>query len=248
MASRLFEDGLRRLDLVLVGALAAEPAAASYAVASRLAAIAELGRDLLQPAAIPRIRAALRQGEIADAETDYEAVAGFGLLAALGLAAPVAIGAPLLLPLLGDHADAYPALMVLTAALTLNAATLSPAGRPGTMARLRLHALVLMAAVAAGTIPLLGPIGAACGVFAATLYVNARASIALKADPGLKMLTRTRLSAIGAGAAAMALTAFGAMTPEGCAPVCLLSAAYVAPSALRNFNKLSSRKPATVAS
>lgn len=253
MASRLFEEGTRRLDLVLVGALAAGSAAASYAVASRLAVVSELGRDLLQPAAVPRIRAALREGAIADAEADYEAVAGVSLLVSLALSAAIAICGPFLLPLLGDYADAYPPLLILTAALTLNAgagpnaATLSQAGRPGDVARLRLHALILMAIVAAASIAPLGARGAACGVLTAITYVNVRSAILLRADPGLRTVTSTRLVAVGAGVAALALTAFGATAPAAGALICLLAAAYVAPSALRNFRKLSSRKPAAVA-
>lgn len=230
LSARLIDEGVRRLDLIMVGALASAGAAASYAVAARLSIVAELGRKLTLPAFGPRLRTHLRNDDLRKASAEYRLVAGTDfLLALIGTTGLVAL-CPHLLPLFGDYADAEPILLLLLAAYICNAgcgpnnAALSLSGAAGTVAAVRALGLGILVALNLVLIPLAGGTGAALGTLIGMAMINALFAYHLAKGPGLPTVDLMRLGALGVVLFSLTLRAGGLIDATSAALLTLIAA------------------------
>ena len=111
-ANGLVFQGLRYSDLIMVGLFMSPESVGLYAVVSRLAMLANLGRSMLAPVFEPRIGFLLRRDQPGALAGEYHHVRILALLVALGLAVPLIGFNTTILHWFGYEAG-YPVLLLL---------------------------------------------------------------------------------------------------------------------------------------
>lgn len=212
---RLSTQGVRQVDLVMMGLLATGGATAEYAIAARIAILADYGRAALKPSFSPRARRWLASGDLAAAFREFDHARHAGLAAALAVAAAfVLLGQPLL-GLFGSFEAAYPLLLLLAAGYLVNAgfgmhaSYLAMSGEVGWSALLRIGALGLLVALNLVLIPRYGAIGAAAAALVTQVLVNVVGAALAYRLVGLRAVDLPLVLIIAAAAGGMAVAAFG---------------------------------------
>ncbi|MFM9976706.1 MAG: lipopolysaccharide biosynthesis protein [Sphingomonadaceae bacterium] len=237
LLSRLTNEGTRRIDVFMLGAVGTAVAVADYHVAARLVVLLDLGRELLQPAFIKRAGNLLALGSKEAAQDEYDAVRGTSLLISLVIACGLLLlGAPFL-TLIGDFSSAIPAFMVLIGGGLINAAfgpswnILKLANQPTRLLAIR---LTMLAALIAGNIvliPMMGALGAALTSLAAATLANVLLWRTMAKVEGLALIDGLTLLILVPALAAILLVAFDLMAPVfGAAALVVLTIGYVCAS------------------
>lgn len=179
LVQRVSVQGMRQLDLVLMGFLALSTATADYAVAARIAALCDIGRLSLKPTFTPRVRRYLSLGQPERARGEYHSARLIGMMVAMAGAAAFAAVGPILLGLFGNYQGAYAPLVVLAAGYIVNAGTgmhasyLAMSGEVLLSALLRATGLGLFVAMFVWLVPQHGALGAAFGLLVTIITINA---------------------------------------------------------------------------
>ena len=231
---RLAQEGTRHVDLVMLGFLATGTATAEFAVAARIAALADQGRLALSPTFTPRVRRWIAAGDRPAALREFARTRDLAFAAALGAAAAfVLLGDPVL-SLFGPFAGAYPVLVLVSLAFVLNAGFgmhapyLAMHGEVGWSAALRFAGLGLHVALSLALIPPFGAVGAALAAVVSQLTLNVAGAGLAKWLTGLKALDGAQALLLCAAAATMGAAAPGLIAPPlaalALALLCLLAA------------------------
>lgn len=216
---RLAQQGTRQVDLVMMGLLATGAATAEYAIAARIAALADQGRLSLKPTFTPRVRKWIVAGDREAALREFVRTRDASFAAAVAVAAGFTLlGAPVL-SLFGPFGGAYPMLLlvalsfVVNAGFGMHASYLSMHGEVGWSAALRLAGLGLLVLLDLVLIPPLGAVGAALAAAASQLIVNAASAALAWRLTGLAALDAAQGVALGAASLALGAAAFGWIAP-----------------------------------
>ena len=208
----------RRVDVLLLAALAGLRAAAMYAVASRFLVFGQMVNQALLLAVQPRLAELLGTKDRAGASTLYRTATAWLILAVWPVYLGTAVFASVYLGLFGSGYRAGTAVVVVLAAAMLVATgcgtvdtVLAMAGRTSWNLANVLLALTVNVTVDLALIPHLGPLGAAVGLAAATLTNNL--------VPLAQIATALRLHPFGRTTFAAALTALGCF---GAVPVAVM--------------------------
>jgi O-antigen/teichoic acid export membrane protein len=245
----VLQQGLQRVDIILVAVLAGPAAAALYTVAGRFVLLGQLANQALGYALQPRLAERLGAGDIAGVRTLYQTATGWLVLITWPLYLLVANYAPLYLGLFGDaYRTGGTIVAVLAAAMMLATACgtvdmlLAMAGRTSWNLVNVALALATMVGVDLVLIPRLGGVGAAFGLAAAVAVNNllplAQVRYVVRVHPfGAGTLVAAGLSAgcfgvLPALSVAVAGTGFAAATGTLAAVVGLYAAG------LRRFRRL----------
>ncbi|MEZ5542474.1 MAG: polysaccharide biosynthesis C-terminal domain-containing protein [Pseudomonadota bacterium] len=174
----LVRSGIDNIDIIMVGLLTTLDATAAYALASRAAAFALLGNQLLGQVTLPRIGAALGASDLAGMMYEYDRHRWLSLLAVLAVALLLVLFGPALLGLFGSYADALPVMYVLLATHVF-ACSFGPVGNAlkmgGHATQLLASVWVLLALLFVTNlvlIPWLGIVGAALGTLLSLVAIN----------------------------------------------------------------------------
>jgi O-antigen/teichoic acid export membrane protein len=229
-AGRLLFVLYRQLDLLLVGILLPADRAAEYAVASRLALLAELVHQAVLPAFVPRARGHLASRNTGEALSEYGSLRFLSLAAAILVALALLILGQPLLALLGPYGPAHAPMLVLAAAHIHRIAYGPMIGLMtacGDTRRPLLVTLGTIAALAAALPPLVGradALGAAFAVLVASATIVALGAAALRAGLGLR--------AADAPVALVAILAAAALVGAAVAALEIATAAAILVAAL----------------
>ncbi len=175
---RIASEGVRRIDIFMLGALGTALAVADYHVASRLVVLLDLGRELLQPAFTARAGRFLSQSDRPATVQEYRMIRSISFLLSLVIATAMVLLATPFLALLGDFTSASPPLMLLIAgglvnvAFGPNALFLKLAGHAKWLVNIRVAMLAMLFIGNVVLIPLYGVLGAASASLVAITLVN----------------------------------------------------------------------------
>ncbi len=162
----------------MIGMLATSAGVAEYAVARKLAELAEIGNRLLAPVFTPRMRYALIHDDKEGLSKEYAQnrfIAGFVSLGLLTIY--FIIGKPLL-GIFGDYVQAWPILLILVGGFVLgnlhgaSGRYLNMNGYANMTLLTTIVLLILVVILNYLMIPIWGPIGAALSTAIAILLVN----------------------------------------------------------------------------
>jgi len=230
---RIASEGIRRIDIFMLGGLATAVAVADYSIAARLVVALDLGRELLQPAFTARVGRLLAQSDRADAKHEYESIRAVSFLLCLMIASVLVFVARPALAFFGDFASAFWPLMILIAGGLVNAAFgpngqfLMIAGHATRLLTIRLVMLVILFLGNLILIPIYGAMGAAIANGIAVTLVNLfcwHGILKLERINSMDMRTTTALMV---ALAAVAATATGVLSSGvGAIAMASVTAAY----------------------
>lgn len=219
MFQRVSEAGSSLIDLIIIGLIATETTTAEFAVAVRLASLADTGRLAVAPTFVPRARHNFASGNRDRLLAEFRMARLLALLVAslVGLVM-LALG-PAILSIFGGFGSAYGPLLVVTAGVLVTAASgphigyLTVTGEVHLPAVIRGTALILTAAGLVLVVPATGAFGAAFVILSIHLAVNASLLAALWLRTGFRGFSATvhGLTAISVGA--LCATALGWVGP-----------------------------------
>jgi O-antigen/teichoic acid export membrane protein len=230
---RLATQGMRQADLIMMGLLATAAGTADYALAVRLAALADYGRQSLKPSFTPRARRWLATGDRLAALREYEQTRNASLAVALLAAAGFAALGPSLLGVFGNFESAYPPLLLLSASFIVNAgfgmhsSYLAMQGEVSWSAAIRMVALVALIVLHLVLIPRFGAMGAAAAALVVQIAVNIFGALLAYRLTGLVAVDRVLLLVMAAAGAALALVALDAAPQAAGVAVLALTLAVV---------------------
>lgn len=179
-AKNLFTYGLnqqsRGFDLIVVGALSSALVAADYAIASRLGRFLLIGKQGLSQLLAPRMGALMGTQDVNMAALEFSIMRFIGFaVAVLGAFGVLLMGEWVVGLFCATCSNAYPILLILSAAFIINTAFGSPedymtmAGHAGWNLAISVVSTSVMIALCVFLIPTLGGEGAALGVLSAFL-------------------------------------------------------------------------------
>lgn len=177
--TRAAQDGILRVDIIMLGFFVNSAIVAEYSVAKRLAELAQIGNRLMSPVFTPRMRYALATGDTDGLSHEYRQNRFVSGLAALMLLAVYYIVGEPVLDVFGDYRGAWPVLLILVAGYLISSlygATgryLNMAGYASLTLYTTLALLVFNILLNAMLIPPLSSIGAALATATALLTINA---------------------------------------------------------------------------
>ena len=231
---RLSNQGMRHIDLLMMGLLATGAGTAEYAVAARLASVTDYGRAALIQSFSPRVRRWLSSGGFTAAFREYDNVRCVSLAVALSVSAGfVLIGRPLL-QLLGHFEAAYTPLLLLaasyivTAGFGMHSSYLAMAEEVGWSALMRVVALAIFVGLNLALIPHFGAAGAALATFTTQGFINTAGAALTNHFTGLQVVDSTVALIIILATVAVGLAAFEKAPPYFCAAVLALALALLA--------------------
>lgn len=178
LTQRIANEGIRRLDLILLGFASTGAEVAVYAVASRLGELTEFGRVAFKPTFAPRARRHLARGDDDSAQREFRDAQLAATMIALGAAAGFALLGLPILTAFGDYSGAYATLLIISAgyvALTgcgMPASYLAMSGEVFLSAALRVAALVIASVLILLLAPTYGAVGCAVAIFVARTLVG----------------------------------------------------------------------------
>ncbi|KIT17554.1 lipopolysaccharide biosynthesis protein [Jannaschia aquimarina] len=253
---RLAQESGRQVDLVMMGLLATGAATADYAIAARIAAIADQGRQSLKPTFMPRTRRWIAAGDTAAALREFARTRDAGFAAALAAATLFTLSGMPILSLFGAFEQAYSVLLLVTLGFVLNtglglhAAYLAMHGEVGWSALLRVGGLVLLVALNFLLIPRFGAVGAATAAALTQGVINVASATLAWRLTGLIPVDRMQVVLIVAAVIALTAGATAALSPVaagGLLGAAFLIAAFRSRSVLRELARMAlarrARKP-----
>lgn len=178
LVARIASEGIRRIDIFMLGSLAAAFAVADYNVAARLVVILDVGRELLQPGFTARAGRFLANSERDAVRYEFDLIRAPALLISLAIAAGLILLATPFLALFGDFDAAVPVLLVLVAGGLINVAFgpnshfLKIAGHATPLLQIRVAMLGILFVCNLFLIPQYGAVGAAISSLFAVLASN----------------------------------------------------------------------------
>lgn len=222
---RISTMGLRNLDIIALGVLASAVETAQYAVASRFAAIINMGHIAFAPTYAPRARRHLATDDAKKAEREFHVVRIAGLVSALvTVILFLLVGRPIL-SFFGDFGAGYGPFVILMAGHLANVGFgmhgmhLAMTGELRMSTLNHVGSLVLFVVLLALLVPGWGPIGAALSFLVSTLAYDLAGTAILRA--------RTELRGIDTILAVPLFTALAALLVVGLMPELSLLAASV---------------------
>ncbi len=117
LATRVVNQRMQSLDIILVGVTATTLAASEYIVASRLSQLVLLGKNIFFVLLVPRLGITSAREDFRQREREYDTVRNLSFMIALSVAIVFVIFGPSLLSLFGDFRSANPVLQLLVAAM-----------------------------------------------------------------------------------------------------------------------------------
>ncbi|MEN8742476.1 MAG: oligosaccharide flippase family protein [Phaeobacter gallaeciensis] len=187
---RISEAGFSLFDVILIGLVASDATTAEFALAARLAVLADAGRQAVFPTFMPRVRRYHMAGERAEIAREFGWVRLLSLLAALGVAILLIVFGPAILLLFGGYEAAYEPLILIVAGYVVTGASgphlgyLTMTGEVRLPALIRLGGLIVTAVGIVFTVPIMGALGAGFAILVGLLAVNSAALAALWAKTG----------------------------------------------------------------
>jgi O-antigen/teichoic acid export membrane protein len=176
--TQLFHQPARSIDILLVGALTSPAITAEYAVASRFLTFLVFGKQLVEPLITPRIGSLLQNKKLEELKNEYEVTRVFSFVSSLAMVLLFVLSGEKLLGLFGDYKQAYPLLLILSAAVLMrtgtgfNGAFLNMAGYAGyTLITIAIAAFIILVPGYV-MISCFGAIGAAFAVLFADIVSN----------------------------------------------------------------------------
>lgn len=187
---RISETGFNQIDLILIGLVATDAVTAEFAVAARLAALADIGRMAITPTFLPRARLYLKDGNASGLADEYRMSQALALLVALAACFVMLVAGPTILSLFGSFGAAYAPLLILSAAFLAGAAAgphlpyLTMTGTVQWPALIRLGALFVSGVGLVVVVPQWGAVGAAWVILGVSGLMHGAALFALWAKTG----------------------------------------------------------------
>lgn len=210
----------RSFDILLVGAFASATSTADFAVASRLANVLVIPKQVVALLLVPRLGLLLSRGEQGQLLKEFDACRGIVLLVALTGAIGFVLAGPFVLNLFGggeDYDGAFRVLMILAIGMLVRGAfgssvqLLNQAGMAGwTLASTLVASAVLILAMVAA-VPAYGAVGGAGAVAASTVVSNVLIAWVLRARAGLSTMRLTVALSLGGASGVLLATAEGAI-------------------------------------
>ncbi len=187
---RITEAGLNLFDVIIIGLVASDAITAEFALAARLAALADTGRQAVTPTFLPRARLHHVSGDQAKLGSEYRWVRLLSLLSALTVALVMILFGPAILSLFGGYEAAFEPLVLLTGGYVVTAACgphfgyLTMTGEVRLPALIRVGGLMLTAVGIVLAVPAMGALGAGFAILFALVAVNCAALAALWGKTG----------------------------------------------------------------
>lgn len=223
LSLRLATQSARQIDLLAVGLLSDAETTADYAVASRLAALADLGRTSLQPTFTPRIRRHIAIGDKAAGFHEYDLARTAALAAALLCGVAFLAAGPWALALFGDFQGAAGVMALLCAAYVVGAGfgmhqpLLAMAGDVRWSVYLRYAGLAALAAALWLLVPRYGAPGAGAAVLGVAVMVNGAGAFLARRLVGLKPMDPSMSVILAVAVGALAGAGVRAVSPDAAA-------------------------------
>lgn len=194
MTTNLVHTGVERIDLLMIGLFLPLAHVADYRVAALFASLVTVGNTVLGPLFSPRFRYLLEAGDTTSIVREYRYNKNFSSFMALGMMAVILVAGEWLLLLVGDYAQAYPVMLVLSTAF-FNKVFPGPSGRylilagqSGITLLTTLSVLALMILLNAYAIPRYGTLGAAYATLLALLALNIVLVLYIERKTGIAFL------------------------------------------------------------
>lgn len=203
LLTRTAHEALLRCDIIMLGILSTSATVGEYAVAKRLAELAQMGNQLTGPVFAPRMRYALAAGDVSGLNYEYQQNRFISALAAFCLLILYYLLGQQLLMLFGDYVSAWPVLLMLVCGFLVSSlfgATgryLNMAGYAGLTLLTTTAMLMINILLNVVLIPMLGAIGAALSTVIALLSVNAGITYLIWKLDGFTVLNLPRIATIG---------------------------------------------------
>lgn len=226
---RLATQGVRQVDLIMMGLLATGGATAEYAIALRLAALADYGRQSLKPSFAPRARRWLAMGDRGSALREFEHARHGSLAVALAVAAGFVVLGPYVLGMFGAFDAAYPPMLLLALAFIVNAgfgmhaSYLAMHGEVGWSAMLQSAALGMLVMLDLLLIPRFGAMGAATAALVTQTVINVFGAVLARRITGLVAIDAQIVVVLLVSGGALGLAAFDAIPRPLAATLLILS-------------------------
>lgn len=168
----------RRLDVVILGVLSSSSQVADYAVASRICNLLLLGKQLITPLLVPRIRQCLSGGQVQQALKEFYGASFFSALFAVSGCIGLLILGPTILNLFGEYSEAQNVIIILSIAMLLRATTgpagefLAMTGRSAGVLAATVIGVGATIVIAVFTVPNFGATGMAYALIFGALFTN----------------------------------------------------------------------------
>lgn len=220
------DQGVRRLDLIMIGILSTALFAADYAVAVRLVALTTLGNELLGAVLTPRMGLYLEERNFQELKKEYDTVRSLSVATGLAIAAFYVGLGDYILAFLGDYEEARPVLLILCAAFIVkmgfgaNGRYLNMSHRAGWNLSTTVLLLVVMAGLNLVLIPNYGAIGAAVGTLASFTMVSTIQSLVIWYKDRFPTMHLEPILVLAATVGVLLSTAYGVL---GALPATLLT-------------------------
>jgi O-antigen/teichoic acid export membrane protein len=178
VGAQIAQQGLRKIDIMMLGVLAATGSVGDYAIGAQFAAVVVLGHEVLSPALIPRFAELVARRELKAAGVEYTMIQTLSFSGSLVLAAALVAIEPIFHAVFPGYPLAYGVMLTLAAALTakvgfgITGRALALLGLSGWSLATNFTLLGLVIALNFALIPAFGARGAALGTCLAFFTVN----------------------------------------------------------------------------
>lgn len=186
MLTRLADQRIQSISVVLVGIWQSASVTADFVLASRMALLLGVLQLVMNLLLVPRLGSFLARGNSSSLLREYDTTRFFALLTTIAGAAAYLLVGPMILRIFGDYGGAYPMLALLSAAMVVrvgfgaNGQYLMMSGYAGWRLLNTLGAVVVIIVLSWPLIPALGGEGAAIAAFLSVLFANGMAAIVIK--------------------------------------------------------------------
>lgn len=230
---RIAAEGIRRIDIFMLGTLSTALAVADYHVASRLVVLLDLGRELLQPAFTARAGRFFAQADRTALSGEYGAIRSISFLLSLVIAAAMVLLAVPFLALFGDFSSALAPLLLLIAGGLVNVGFgpnghfLKLAGHAAWLLNIRVAMLAMLFVGNIVLIPRFGATGAAAASLVAITLMNLMFWRAISKLENIASIDGPTLAALVLALGAIAMVFAGWLPPwTGAALLVALAIGY----------------------
>ncbi|MEM8630059.1 MAG: hypothetical protein AAGF74_02365 [Pseudomonadota bacterium] len=210
---RVSQMGLNQFDIIAMGFLSTSLETAQYAVASRVAAISNVGQLSFMHTYAPRVRRHLASGDDEAIAREYHVTRVLSFSMTLGLALAFYLFGRFALGLFGDFTGGYGPLLILiaghliTASLGVQFMHMSMTDNLRISVVLRGLGLAIFIVALVLLVPGYGGIGAGLAYVSASVFMGLTGSIALRLRGGPPTLTPVFSTAAAVAAAGLVATA-----------------------------------------